>query len=222
MTKELTSRESMRNLTLSSLEKTLIKNTLGANIASDTVKYGTRGAESAKNIFNGEEIKKAKEEKYQELSKQYEGLGIAGEPTHPSNADISYEIIQGLEHVMENSYLEDLAEGVNKIAPELAFELPDKLKGYTLMILKGIIKDKKAVDEKTGRIDPEKLDENEKDALGVYEKLREAYRLTTAKQVTDSNYLGNAKEYLNAITEKYNPTKETIKMQPREDLALAA
>jgi len=203
MTKELTERESMRNLTLSTLERTLIQNTLGANLASDTAKYGTRGANSAKNAFNSEEIKKAKEEQYQELSKQYEELGIAGEPTHPSNSDISYKIIQGLEQVMEQSYLEDLAEGVNKIAPELKFELPEKLKDY---VLKELLQ--KAAEEKDGKImiNPEKLDEVEKDALGVYEKLREAYRLIVAKNVMDSNYLGDVKGYLSGVMEKYNPT----------------
>jgi len=216
---QLTERESMRNLTLSTLERTLIQTTLGANLAKDTTKYGSVGLESAKSAFNSEEIKKAKEEKYQELSKQYEELGIAGEPTQLSNSDFSYEIIKGLESVMKNSYLEDLAEGVNKITPELKFELPDKLKGY---ILSELIQ--KAAEEKDGKImiNPEKLSEDEQIALRVYEKLKEAYRLTTAKNVTDSNYLGDVKEYLNAITEKYNPKKETIKMQPQEDLDLAA
>jgi len=206
--KKPTPRESMRKLTLSTLERTLIQNTLGANLASNVAEYGTKGADSAKNAFNSEEIKKEKEEEYQKLIGEYESLGVAGEPTYPSNSDISYKIMDGLEHVMEISYLEDIAKGVNKIAPELKFELPEKLKGY---VHKELIQ--KAAEEKDGKImiNPEKLSEVEKDALGVYEKLRESYRLTVAKNVMDSNYLGDAKEYLNAITEKYNPTKEDKK-----------
>ena len=203
MVKELTERESMKNLTLSTLERTLVQNTLGANLAKDTAKYGSVGSESAKQVFNGEEIKKAKEEEYQELSKEYESLGIAGEPTYPSNSDYSYEVIKGLENVMKNSYLEDLAEGVNKIAPELKFELPEKLKNYVPAELM-----QKAAEERDGKIyiNPEKLNEDEQVALGVYKQLREAYRLTTAKNVADSNYLGDSKKYLDGVMEKYNPT----------------
>jgi len=139
MAKQLTKRESRKNLTLSTLERTLIKNTLGANLASDVAKYGSIGSESAKQTFNGEEIKKAKEEQYNQLTKEYESMGIAGEPTYPSNPDFSYKVIQGLEQVMETSYLEDLAEGVNKFIPGLDFELPDKLKGYSFIKLKQIM-----------------------------------------------------------------------------------
>ncbi len=218
MTKEITPRKSARNLTLSTLEDIVIKNTLGANLASNVAEYGTKGANSAKNTFNSKEIKEAKEEQYQNLSKQYEELGIAGEPTHPSNSDISYETIKGLENVMKNSYLEDLAEGVNKIAPELKFELPEKLKNYVPAELM-----QKAAEEKDGEliINPEKLNEDEQVALGVYKQLREAYRLTTAKNVADSNYLGDSKKYLDGVMEKYNPKKE-LKIQPQEDLSLAA
>ncbi len=200
--RELSQRESMKNLTLSTLERTLIQNTLGANLASDVAQYGTSGAESAKYAFNGEEIKKAKEEEHQKLSKQYESLGVAGEPTYPSNSDISYKIIQGLEQVMEQSYLEDIAEGVNKFVSGLDFKLPDKLKNYVPSELM-----QKAMTAK-GEVDIKKLSEDEGIALSVYHKLREAYRLTTAKKVIDSNYLGDTKQYLNSVMEKYNPTPE--------------
>lgn len=198
---EVTPRESRKNLTLSTLENILIQNTLGANLASDVAQYGQKGKDVAKNAFNNEEIKKAKEERYKELSKQYEEMGVAGNPTYPSNSDISYSIISGLENLMKQSYLEDLAEGVNKFVPGLEFEIPDKLKGYVYSKLI-----EKAKEEKDGKIyiDPDKLNEDEQIALGVYDKLRKAYRDTAAKKVIDSNYLGDVKEYLNGVMEKYN------------------
>ena len=216
MKKEITPRKSARNLTLRTLEDIVIKGIVGANTAKDTAKYGAIGANSAEDVLNGEEIKKVKEGKYQELSNKYKELGIAGEPTQPSNSDISYEMIKRLENVMKNSYLEDLAEGVNKIAPELKFELPEKLKNYVPAELM-----QKAAEEKDGEliINPKKLNEDEQVAFGVYNQLREAYKLTAAKDVMDSNYLGDVKGYLDGVMEKYNPT---IKMQPQEDLALAA
>ena len=200
MAKQLTERESRKNLTLSTLERTLVQNTLGANLASDVTKYGTEGKEASKGAFNSEEIKKAKEEQYNQLTKEYESMGIAGEPTYPSNPDFSYKVIQGLEQVMETSYLEDLAEGVNKFIPGLDFELPDKLKDYVHAELV-----QKAITAE-GKLDTEKLSEDEKTALGVYQNLREAYRLTAAKKVMDSDYLGDIKGYLNGVMEKYNPT----------------
>ncbi|MCK5625111.1 hypothetical protein KAI04_04695 [Candidatus Pacearchaeota archaeon] len=206
MTKEITPRESMRNLTLSTLERTLIQNTLGANLASDVSKYGTNGAEKAKNAFNREEIKKAKEEAHQELSEQYKSLDIVGEPTYLSNSDFSYQIIQGLESVMKDSYLEDLVEGVKKFNPELEFDIPDKLKGYTYNLIT-----QKAAEEKDGKlmINPKKLSEDEQIALGTYEILKKAYRLSAAEKVINSNYLGNINAELKEVMEKYNPTKES-------------
>lgn len=204
-TNQLTERESMRNLTLSTLERKLIQNTLGANLASDVTQYGLRGKEASKNAFNNEEIKKAKEEEYQELIEKYKSIDVAGEPTYPSNADISYKIMNGLEHVMETSYLEDLAEGVNKFVLGLDFKLPDKLKGY---IHAELIQ--KATEEKDGKlmINPDKLNEDEQTALGVYTNLREAYRLSAAKKVIDANYLGDIKKYLSSVMDKYNPKPE--------------
>ena len=173
--KQPTERESRRNMTLSTLESILIQNTLGANLASDVTQYGLMGKNASKGTFDNKEIKEAKEEHYKNLSKQYESLGVAGEPTYPSNSDISYKIISGLENVMKTSYLEDLAEGVNKFIPGLDFKLP------------------------------EKLNEDEQTAFGVYTKLREAYRLTAAQKIINSNYLGDIKQYLSGVMEKYNP-----------------
>ena len=103
---------------------------------------------------------------------------------------------------MKASYLEDLAEGVNKFAPGLEFKLPEKLKDY---IPGELIQ--KATEEKDGQImvNPEKLNEDEQVALRVYQNLREAYRLTAAKKAMDGNYLGDVKTTLDAIAEKYNP-----------------
>ena len=201
MAKQLTERESRKNLTLSTLERTLIQNTLGANLASDVTKYGTEGKEVAKGAFDNEEIKKAKEEEYQRLSRENESLGVAGDPSYAyDNNYISNKILNGLEQAMEISYLEDLAEGVNKFIPGLDFKLPDKLKGYvhSELIQKAITAE--------GKLDVEKLSKDEEDALGVYQNLREAYRLHSVKNIDNSNYLKNEKEYLNGIMEKYNPT----------------
>jgi len=201
-TNQVTPRESMRNLTLSTLERTLIQNTLGANLASDVTKYGTNGKAAAKDAFNGEDIKKEKDEEYKSLSEKYESMGVAGEPTYPSNSDISYKIINGLEQVMEASYLEDLVEGVNKMAPELKFNLPDKLKGF---VYNEFIQ--KAAERKDGKlmINPKKLSEDEQTAIEVYENLKEAYRITATNKVINANPLGDVKAYLNGVTAKYNP-----------------
>ena len=86
--KEITERESRRNLTLSTLERTLMQNTLGANLASDVAMYGQKGKEAAKGAFDNDGIKQAKEKTYNELLQKYEAMGVAGEPTYPSNADI--------------------------------------------------------------------------------------------------------------------------------------
>ena len=55
-------------------------------------------------------------------------------------------------------------------------------------------------------INPEKLNEVEKDAFEEYADLREAYRLAVTKNVMDSNYLGDINARRKARMEKYNPT----------------
>ena len=40
----------------------------------------------------------------------------------------------------------------------------------------------------------------------MYKELREAYRLTAANKVVNSDYLGDSKKYLDGVMEKYNPT----------------
>ena len=210
MKKELTERESMRNLTLSTLERTLIQNTLGANLGSDVAQYGQKGEKSAnsayENVMASKEVQDMREKQYQADKAEYKHLGVVGEPTYLSNPQTSAQIIKGLEETMETSYLEDLAEGVNKFAPELKFELPDKLKGYVHSKLI-----QKAAEEKDGKImiNPEKLNKDEQKAYETYGLLREAYRLTAANNVIDSNYLGNVKESLNGVMESYNPTPKS-------------
>ncbi len=204
---EISERESRRNLTLSTLERTLIQNTLGANLASNVTKYGTNGAENAKYAFNTEEIKKAKEDEYERLIKENESFGVAGKPSYAfDDTYISNKIMSGLEHVMETSYLEDLAEGVNKFILGLDFKLPEQLKGY----VHSELIQKAAEEREDGKlmINSEKLSEDEQIALSVYTKLREAYRLTAAKKVIDANYLGDIKKYLSGVMDKYNPEKK--------------
>lgn len=202
---ELTERESRRNLTLFTLEDTVIQNTLGATIVSNIAEYGKRGERIAKNSFNTEELKQAKENKYKELLQEYERNGITRDPSYAfDDGYFSNEKIQGLEQLMKVSYLEDLAEGVNKIAPELGFKLPEKLKGYAFNELV-----KKGAEEKDGQImvNSEKLSAIEQDALETYSLLRKAYRDAAIKKVMNKyDYFGDVKEPLNAIMEKYNPT----------------
>ena len=202
--KELTERESRRNLTLSTLERTLIQDTLGTNIIkTDPYKYGQVGLESAESsydsLMSSEEVQKMKEGEYQSKKREYKELGVAGEPAYPVNSEISYKIIQGLEQTMQISHLEDLAEGVKKVAPALKYDLPDKLKGF---IYGELIQ--KAVDEK-GNVDIKKLNQDEQAAIGSYEILREAYRRSVAMNIVNSNYLGDLNAQAKQIMDAYNP-----------------
>jgi len=217
---QITPRESMRNLTLSTLERTLIQNTLGSNIIKkDPFKYGQMGLESAENsydsLMSGEEVQKMKQEEYDATKEEYTKLGVAGEPSYPSNANISYKIMQGLENVMKTSYLEDLAEGVKKVVPkeqlpeklkELIYDFPEKLKGY----IHSELIQKAAEEKEDGKImiNLEKLSEDGQSAIASYQILREAYRRSVAMNIVNSNYLGDLNEKAKQIMEKYNPTKE--------------
>lgn len=204
-TDEQKARESRKRLTLSTLEKKLNQNILGANVLSDFAKYGEMGKNAAQGAFDNDDVRKEREYYYKQLVQEYESLGIAGKPGYPSDPDFSYHVIQGLEQVMSNSYIEDLAKGINKFVPELKFKLPDELKNYIPYEL-----NKKAANNE-GKLDLSKLNQDEQAALSVYQNLREAYRLGAGhKMIVNGDYLRDVKGKLDFISEEYNPT-------PKED-----
>ena len=216
--KELTERESRRNLTLSTLERTLIQDTLGTNIIkTDPYKYGQVGLESAESsydsLMSSEEVQKMKEGEYQSKKREYKELGVAGEPAYPVNSEISYKIIQGLEQTMQISHLEDLAEGVKKVTTELKSKLPEKLKELIYNFPEKLKSYKyseliqKSANEK-GEPDIKKLSEDEQAAIGSYEILREAYRRSVAMNIVNSNYLGDLNAQAKQIMDAYNPEGE--------------
>lgn len=201
--KEVTPRESMKNLTLSTLERTLIQETLGSNlIKNDPFKYGQIGLESANSAYNalmfGEEVQKMKQEKYQEKQKKYNEMGVADEPSYPSNGDISYELIRGLESVMQVSFLEDLEEGVKKVAPGLKYDLPEELKGLSYEKVM-----KNATIDEEGKLNLESLSDNEQKALVSYQIYREAYRRGVAMNIVNSNYFADLNEQAKQIMNSY-------------------
>ena len=171
--KELTERESKRNLTLSTLEQKLIQNVYASHVAeSDPYEYGRKGMTAAQNFYNSKEFSEEKQNQFEDTKKKYQSAGINDEPSYPTKGDIKYKVVTGLEHVMQDSYLGDLADGVKKVT-KLAYEIPEELKDYLISDLL-----EKAAEEKKGQIviNPNKLDDKEKIAFDFYQNLRETYK----------------------------------------------
>jgi len=199
---KLPPRESRKNLTSSVLERKLIQGTVGSNlIKTNPFDYGKIGLNSAEvaydSIMSSEEMKKEKEEAYKSKKEEYKRLGVAGEPSYPTDSDSSYELMQGLEETMKYSYFEDLAEEINKVAPELEIKLSDNLKGQ---VFDDFIKE----NLKDGKLDINKLSEDQREIFFTYEKLKEAYKRAVAKKIIDSNYFADLKQYFNSISGKQN------------------
>ena len=208
--KKVTQRESMRNLTFSTLESKLIQGTLGSNLVqSDPFKYGQIGKDAGENYASGKDFQEEKQRRYEQESAEYESLGVFGEADYPSNKVASHKILLGLNQLMETSYLGDLYDFVKEMAPSFAptskHELPNELREYTHIDLI-----RKATEEKGGKIviNPKKLSKEEQTALDWYESLKVAYRDTAAIKMGTSNYLSDINAQLEKVNEDYYKSKE--------------
>jgi hypothetical protein len=201
--KELTPEEQRALIVKNTLESKLIQNSAGANtVLTNQSLYGALGVQSAQAIYDktmsGDEAKKIKEEEYQKKVRQYKESGVFGEPSYPSNSDLSYKLMTQLNEVMELAKLSELEKAIKETGTELEFEVPEELKDY---IHADLIK--KAYNPEKGEVVVDSLDEKEKHALSLYQTLSESYKRACALKISMMNAFADLNEQGKKIADLY-------------------
>ena len=181
-----------------SLESTLLQGIAGANIVkSNPFQYGELGMHGGDLVYeqsmDSDEVKKIREEAYKSAKRQGQQLGVFGEPSYPTNYEISMKVMRELAEFRQSIPLGDLGEIVKKLAPDFKLEVPKELGAYVpIEILAKAQSSKK--DELAGP---------ENDALQVYQLLNMAYERAIALRTAQSGYFADLNQAAEKITGKY-------------------
>jgi|ETNmetMinimDraft_2_1059921.scaffolds.fasta_scaffold18322_2 hypothetical protein len=207
-----TEKEQRRAIVGKTLEGKLFQNTLGSNLVrSQPHEYGQLGLRSGEatyhEVTSDETFNKQRQEIYNQKKKGMEQDGVYGEPAMPSNSEISHLLMRQLREVMGMATLSELEEHTKDIGAELDFKVPEKLRKMSYeKIISGAKENGKITNE--GRLDIDKLTEDEKDALGMYQVLSQAYERACARNASQANYFEDLSNTGKDIAKKYNPKKE--------------
>ncbi|MBU2562179.1 MAG: hypothetical protein KKF68_00785 [Nanoarchaeota archaeon] len=205
MTKKELSQEEQRVLNVkSTLESKLFQTTLGTNLVqTNPFTYGEIGLKGAqegyRKVTSSEDFQKEREKLLDNKKRLMEQNGVYGEPS-VSDADISLYLIQQLREVMSLAKLGELEEQARSAGARLDFEVPAGLREYLPAELFG-----KAMTPE-GKMDLSKLNDEEKDALGMYQILVQAYERACSLKVID--YFSDVNSSGKQIVERYAPATE--------------
>ena len=186
------------------LESLLIQNVVGSNMVktSPHLYTGELGFQSANDVYEksmlSEDVKKVKDQIYKEKTSEGKQLGIFGEPSFPTNYDISLKLVKQLEEVLAIAKLDELEKFAKKSGAKLDFEVPEELKNYSQVELI-----QKAYNQDTGKIDIKSLSETEQHALGIYQVLSESYKRACALKATQTNYFADLSAQGKKIADLY-------------------
>lgn len=213
--REKTEEEKRRIVDKDNLENKLFIQILGSNeVKKNPLEYGQiglNGADSAyKSAMAHEKVGELRNQIYNERQKEQDRLGIYEEPPYPSNYDISKYVLQATHGSMERLKLGDLEESVKKVATKLDFNVPDRLKAFSIEEIQEKAIESGAITSE-GRIDPSKLSEEERDAINIFGLLKNSFRRSAAVNTYSENYLDDINQQGKQIYEKYHPTKEESK-----------
>lgn len=179
------------------LEDKLSQSIAGSNrVKSNPSLYGQLGLQGGEvayeDAMNSDAAKKLRDEIYAEEKARGEGLGVYGEPTQPSNYQVSTKLVQILEDSKRAISLKDLGEVVKQLAPDFKFEVPKELEAYVpnelLVKVQG---------------DTSKLTEDEQYAIQTYKVLSGAYNRAVELKATKSGHYADLNQAAEQITEKY-------------------
>ena len=149
--------------------------------------------------MNGDQVRNLKDEEYNAKVKEGEALGVFGEPTYPTNYDVSFKISKILEESKMVLPLKDLEGIVKKVADGLELKVPKGLSEYVPHELFSKVAKARASGKKE-----DGLSEKEKDALNFYQILSQAYDRGIAYEAGKSGYFADINAAAEKISQKYN------------------
>lgn len=199
--KELSIEEQIKLNVKKTLEDKFIQNVVGSNNAKNNpFLYGQLGVNGANSTYENsmfsENATKIRKEMYDKKKNEGEQLGVYGDPSFPSNYDVSLKIAQQVHEVMALGKIGDLEDHVKSIAKGFDFTVPDKLKNFSVNEL--IMKLQKG----------ENLSNDEKMALQTQKLLSEAYTRAAALNSIQSNYYSDLNSIGKEITDAYKPKEK--------------
>lgn len=207
------------------LESKLFQNIVGSNkVRTNQFLYGQLGVNGAESTYDGsmtsDEVTKIRNEIYQGRKKEGEGLDVYGEPSYPTNYDVSVKISREVENSKRlfslgelEKIIKSLTTGLEKAGFETEFDfaVPDELKKYVPQELyeKMVMAE---MAKKTGK-EAKSLSEKEKDAIQIYQEiLSKAYDRGIALKTTLPGYFADINALGKQFSEKYKkPEKEKKK-----------
>ena len=192
------------------LSSKFLQNVLGSNLTQNKDEWGEMGkiigAQAYSKVTKDEKFLEEKQSIYDNKKREYEQLGVYGDPAI-SNPDVSAKIMQQLEEVLTVATLEELGKYAKEIGAKIDFEIPEELKKYSKMEIL-----QKHVDPKTGQLDPKKLTEQDKFVMEYQEKLADIYKRACSVNTMDSNYFADLNQAGKQLTERYKDMKN-----PKQD-----
>jgi hypothetical protein len=217
--KELSKEEKAEQARATNVKKTLeaklIQDTLTTNaILNNQSLYGSENVERAQNYYSnltsGEDFSKMREADYKQTADTYKKMGIFGEPSRPSNADISAKLIQQFNEVTQIATLEELLTGAKNAVKKAGAkieqeELPQELKNYTYTDLIKLAGEKGAI-SKDGKLSIDKLNKNEQNAFNMYNVLVGVYKEACIQRVCSP--FGEYSQAIKEICDSYKPQGE--------------
>ncbi|GIU68186.1 MAG: hypothetical protein KatS3mg001_036 [Candidatus Pacearchaeota archaeon] len=185
-----------RENAISNLEYELYQGVFGSNqVRNNPLLYGQLGLFGAEQKYTelmfSEEIERKRKEEYLSRLKEGKAFGVFGEPSYPTNYEISLKIAKILEESKMVVSLADLERIVRGLSNGFEFSVPTELASYTAESILS-----KPEENRT---------EQEKDALNAFNILREAYNRAVSLKVASSGYFADLNEAGKEILEKYKP-----------------
>ena len=200
--KELTPEEKRALKVKATLEYKLMQGVIGGNeVKVNQSLYGTLGVSGAEQTYvdsmAGDDANKERAELYKGRQAERQQLGIAEEAPYPTNYDIIAKLKRQLGEVQAIAKISELEKHAKDAGANLDFEVPDDLKEYSQVELY-----KKAVNGE-GKIDLNKLEDKEKDALQMQQILVQSYGRALGLKASQTNYFADLSSVGKKISNKY-------------------
>ncbi len=199
----------------STLERKLFMGVLGHQLVlTNQVRYGTENTKSRekgyREITSGDEFKKVREDEYSRKMEEMNRDGVYGEPSIPSDGEVSHLIMRQVRGVMERFATVGELEKYAKSVGAKIDEVPEKLRRYKFEDFEDEFKTKNAVNEK-GEIDLSKVSPEVAQAYILHRRLSNEYENACALRVVVNGSSAETNALIRKLQEECAPKEEPKK-----------
>ena len=204
--KELTPEEHRALNVKNTLESKLMQNIVGGNqVKKNPFVYGQLGLQGGEQTYldakSDEDFHNQRKAMYDQSLKQKEQLGIAEEPSYPTDYQVVAQMMTGLQEVQAMAKLSELEKYAKAVGADLDFEVPEELKDISEADIIIEAKEKGALTEKG--LNLSKLDKKYNDAYHIKELLTKSYERACALNAGQTNYFTDLNQMGKQIVDEY-------------------